>query len=280
MTEAELLKKLQFDNYTAASDEAIAEEARNRYAASHAANLASLEAEGTSINTNYDRQRDAASEATSRNLSAQRLNAIRSGMQRSSYNNATLGKIQTEGDKTLNDIEQNRTDAWNSLAARRTAEDQTYEANVLAAIDDIRNREYTRAQNAMTTNNNLWLALYNLMQQSASAGGSGGRGGSSTPTATPETPAATGDPYAFSAANADALLNGFKSKYTNVVDPLTNALKNALNTGIAVSKANAKPATASTLRVGPGETLKNSLRIGAGEALKKSLRVGSGEVIR
>lgn len=279
MTEAELLKKLQFDNYTAASDEAIAEEARNRYAASHAANLASLEAEGTSINTNYDRQRDAASEATSRNLSAQRLNAIRNGMQRSSYNNATLGKIQTEGDKTLNDIEQGRTDAWNSLAARRTAEDQTYEANVLAAIDDIRNREYTRAQNAMNTNNNLWLALYNLMQQGAASGG--GRGGYSSPSATPEEPAAdAGNPYAFSAADADALLNGFKSKYTNVAEPLTNAIKNALNTGIAYGKANTKPATASTLRVGQGVKLKDSLRIGVGEALKNSLRVGKGEVMR
>jgi len=234
MTEAELLKKLQFDNYTAASDEAIAEEARNRYAASHAANLASLEAEGTSINTNYDRQRDAASEATSRNLSAQRLNAIRNGMQRSSYNNATLGKIQTEGDKTLNDIEQNRTDAWNSLAARRTAEDQTYEANVLAAIDDIRNREYTRAQNAMTTNNNLWLALYNLMQQGSGGGGGSSRSSSKTVYPSGSDAIAVGSALTNSVGNmmrnaaqqtlagvnfADNLMKSFGTKYAQNQNP-------------------------------------------------------------
>jgi hypothetical protein len=235
----ELQRQLNMNSYTPKTDEQIAQEAQNKYKSQYDAQrlAAQQQAEATDLGlqqqlsqlgTSYDRQMEEAQKATRQAMSQFDRYSLGRGMQRSSYNAASLANLNAQGNKTLNDIQQQRTDQEGNIAAQRALAQQQlaaqlanldtgYASDVQAAIDALRDQEYERGQAGQQYTNNLLMQLYQLGQteeQNAletekarlqnqllqlqianygkkSGGGSGGKGGTGSDAT--ETPAATGN---------------------------------------------------------------------------------------
>lgn len=186
MTVEELRAKLQTNTYTPKTEQQIQEEAQARYKGTYDQQRLSaqqgydttaqaLKNQLSTLGTAYDRQMQEAQKATDLAISAADRRSLGRGMQRSSYNAATLGNIALKGNKTLADIQADRTAAENDIAERQALAsqqlqerlanlDNTYAADVQAAIDALKEQELARQNEADQYNNNLLLQLYELQE--------------------------------------------------------------------------------------------------------------------
>lgn len=184
----ELQKKLNSNTYTPKTDEQIQTEAQNKYKGAYEQNkLNAQQAYDTTaqqlrnqlatLGTAYDRQAEAAKEATAASISAADRRSIGRGMQRSSYNAATLANLQNQGNETLADIQEDRTAAEAALAEQQklAAEqlqqqlaqlDSSYATDVQAAIDALKEQEYARQTESDQYVNNLLMQLYEMEEAS------------------------------------------------------------------------------------------------------------------
>lgn len=186
MTVEELRAKLQTNSYTPKTEQQIQEEAQARYKGTYDQQRLSaqqgydttaqaLKNQLSTLGTAYDRQMQEAQKATDLAISAADRRSLGRGMQRSSYNAATLGNIALKGNETLADIQADRTAAENDIAERQALAsqqlqeqlanlDNTYAADVQAAIDALKEQELARQNEADQYNNNLLLQLYELQE--------------------------------------------------------------------------------------------------------------------
>ena len=182
----DLQRQLNMNTYTPKTDEQIAQQAQNQYRSQYDAQrlAAQQQAEATDLGlqqqlsqlgASYDRQMEEAQKATRQAMSQFDRNSLGRGMQRSSYNAASLANINTQGNRTLNDIQQARTDQEGNIAAQRALAQQQlaaqlanldtgYAADVQAAIDQLRDQEYERGLAGQQYQNNLLMQLYQLGQ--------------------------------------------------------------------------------------------------------------------
>ena len=137
--------------------------------------------------TMYKNQRDQAILSARQSLSR--------GMQRSSYNNATLANIDLAGEKALAQIAQNQTNDVNSvnsqisqlqqqLQQNISSANSSFENSVLAKLAELQADQYSKQQTAQATNNDILMQLYQL-QKSAESSKVSRRGGG-TPKSDPK----------------------------------------------------------------------------------------------
>lgn len=197
----ELASMLENSAYTPKSDAELRTAAENMYRnqrdqailsaqQTRDASVSALNSQLDALGTSYARQREQQQQATVQSRANADRQSLSRGMQRSSYNNATLANIDLAGNKALAQIDQNQTDDTNSIKAQISQLEQqlqqnlasansTYENNVLAKLQELQDAEYSRRQAAEDTANDIRFRLYQY-QQAAGGGRSsgGGRSGS------------------------------------------------------------------------------------------------------
>ena len=128
------------------------------------------------LGQSYARQTEQAKGQTTLALSETDRHALSRGMQRSSYNMATLSNVRLAGDKALGDIAQAQTRDEGDIAQQRSlgtkqlGEDlaqalRDYDTNVMTYADMLRDREYQRATEAARYQNELAMAMYEYSNQ-------------------------------------------------------------------------------------------------------------------
>jgi hypothetical protein len=226
----ELAASLQKMAYTPRTDEERRRQSESLYQAQLEQGLLSaqqnydtsslaLQNQLNGLNTSAQRQIEAQRENTQRSISAADRQALSRGMQRSSYNNATLANIRLKGNEAEQQIEQNRTDTENSIAAQQAllaqqlAQNQAsarsqFEANVTANMVKMADEDYQRQVAAEQNNTATQLQLYQLLQNDLTreakyaAGAGGGGSGGYTPKKKKTTDQTT-DPKKIAGALAD-----------------------------------------------------------------------------
>ena len=185
----ELMAQIQKNQqaYTPLTQKQMQEQATNRYKPVYdQKKLSAQQAYDTSdqalaqqlagLQATYDKQREQSRENTALTYSAADRQALGRGMQRSSYNNATLANINLKGNEALQAIsdtqaaqEKNigdqRTMLAQQLANQLAQYDEAQQAEILAYMDELSAREYDRAQNA----NQLAMQLYQYQFQKEQA---------------------------------------------------------------------------------------------------------------
>lgn len=218
MTLDELTASLQTGGYTPRTDADMQAEAERRYASTKnmnklgaqqafdATDLA-LTSQLGRLNSSYDQQYLKAQQQLRQSASQLDRYSLQRGMQRSSYNAQAQANLSAEYGRTLNEIEQARTDAVGNIEAQRAQAaqqladqlaqyDADYAADVQAYLDELKDKDYERAQAAQQYGNQIQMALYEYGlkdPREASSGGSGGsgggsRGGTHNPDTTPPPP--------------------------------------------------------------------------------------------
>lgn len=130
------------------------------------------------LETATQRQIEAQRQNTANAISSADRRALGRGMQRSTYNNSVLANLQRKGDEAEAQIQQNRTDKENTVAAQRallsqqlaqnqTAAQSQYENNVLARMMELEQQDYERGLAADQFNSNTQLQLYSAQQADA-----------------------------------------------------------------------------------------------------------------
>ncbi|MDR0928231.1 MAG: perilipin family protein [Oscillospiraceae bacterium] len=187
----QLAARLKAPAYTPPTEEELLRQARAQYEASYAQErLGAQQAyedtdlayqqQQARLADNYAREARQAKAQTAITLSETERQALSRGMQRSSYNAATLGNLRLSGDQALGDIARAQTQADSDIAERRALEAKqlaeqlrtaqyAYEQNVQAYSSTLRQQAYDRAQEAQRYQNELQMALYeyNAAQQQA-----------------------------------------------------------------------------------------------------------------
>lgn len=219
MTLDELTAALKTDAYTPRSDEDMQAEAERRYASTKnmnrlnaqqafdATDLA-LTSQLGRLNSSYDQQYLKAQQQLRQSASQLDRYSLQRGMQRSSYNAQAQANLSAEYGRTLNEIEQNRTDAVGNIEAQRAQAakqladqlaqyDADYAADVQAYLDELRDRDFERAQAAQQYGNQIQMQLYEYglkdPREAGSGSGGGGGGGGSSSSADASLSADTGD---------------------------------------------------------------------------------------
>jgi hypothetical protein len=185
----ELMAQIQKNQqaYTPLTQQQMQEQATNRYKPVYdQKKLSAQQAFDTSdqalaqqlagLQANYDKQRQQSRENTALTYSAADRQSLGRGMQRSSYNNATLANINLKGNEALQAISdtqaaqekyigEQRALMSQQLASQLAQYDAAQQAEILAYIDELQAREYDRAQQA----NQLAMQLYeyNFQKQQA-----------------------------------------------------------------------------------------------------------------
>lgn len=184
MTIAELRAQLGTSSYTARTDDEIKAQAEQQYAAdlaakklaaqqSYDATETALKNQYGTLEQTYTKQASTAAANTRQSYSAADRQALSRGMQRSSFNNATLSNVNLSGDKAQAEIQQSRTndvnklDSQRSTLARQLAEsmqgyDVQNQSNVLAYMNSLKDQDYQRKNAAEQNAANLALQLYQL----------------------------------------------------------------------------------------------------------------------
>ena len=146
--------------------------AQQDYERSDAALLRQMDA----LQSAYDRQRENSRAENRRTYSEVGRHALSRGMQRSSYNEATLSNIHLAGDAALEEIDRQQTEAEGQVEAERVRlSDQLgqllkqYETDQLndelAYVDELEAREYDRATASLNTQNELAMKIYEYQHQ-------------------------------------------------------------------------------------------------------------------
>ena len=154
---------------------------------SHDSSVAALNSQLAALDTAYARQAEQQKRATAASRANADRQSLSRGMQRSSYNNATLANIDLAGEKALAQIAQNQTNDVNSvnsqisqlqqqLQQNISSANSSFENSVLAKLAELQADQYSKQQTAQATNNDILMQLYQL-QKSAESSKVSRRGG-------------------------------------------------------------------------------------------------------
>jgi len=127
------------------------------------------------LDTGYDRQRQSQEEAIRSAISQADRHALSRGMQRSTYNNATLANLQNKGNEALARIEENRANdragveaqraqLSRNLARAREGANADFQNQVLAEMQRMADEDYQRKLAADQNNNSTQMQLYATQQ--------------------------------------------------------------------------------------------------------------------
>lgn len=199
-----------------------------------------LQQQREGLQDTYDRQREDSAKQYRQAYSQVDRTMLGRGMQRSSYTAQTLANLLQEGAEAQQDIgdaqaaaegniDAQRAQLAQQLAAQLGQYDAAKQADILARIRELEDQEYERGQNDRSQQNSLALQLYQAMYQEdrdrisderynqQNGGGSSGGSSSAASSAT----ASAGTPSAGTAVNAAAaagmqglvdLINAFNSQ--------------------------------------------------------------------
>lgn len=198
----ELAAQLQNTKYNDKSTDELRTEAENMYKnqldssklsaqQSYDSNALELNNQLTELNKSYDKQYAQQQQATIQSKQSADKQALSRGMQRSTYNNATLANLDVAGNKALNEIEQNRTDSTNEvnsqlvllqkqLQENLASAQSTYENNVITKLQELLDQQYERQKTYEDTSNDLAFKLYEKQQSASKSSSSGSGSGSSS----------------------------------------------------------------------------------------------------
>ena len=149
-------------------------------------NVLAVQNQLDALGTSYDRNIQDLAEQFRQTLSKADRNALRKGMQRSSYAAATRANIGIKGAEAAGQVLENRTNQENALNAQiaqyqqQLADqlgqmDRNYQTDLQAKINELEDQDFQRQQ----AQNELLLNLYQLgdKQNSGQSSGSGSSGG-------------------------------------------------------------------------------------------------------
>ena len=183
-----LIAQLQgTDVYKPLTEEEIRRQAAQRYQSvydqkrltaqqTYESDDAALARELAGLQKSYDAQRQSSAAQTRASYSQADRHALSRGMQRSSYNEATLAGIGLAGDAALRGIDQAQTDHEAQIGEKRTLLntqlsqtlkqlDADQQSDEQAYADELSAREYERSVNSMNTANQLAMKLYEYQHQ-------------------------------------------------------------------------------------------------------------------
>lgn len=194
----ELAESLSASQFTPKTDAELRSQAETMYKnqrdqailsaqQSHDSSVAALNSQLAALDTSYARQAEQQKQATAASRANADRQSLSRGMQRSSYNNATLANIDLAGEKALAQIAQNQTNDVNSvnsqiaqlqqqLQQNISSANSSFENSVLAKLAELQADQYSKQQTADATNNDILMQLYQL-QKNAEKTKSSGRGG-------------------------------------------------------------------------------------------------------
>lgn len=180
----------QFNNtpgYTPKTDEEIRAQAEGEYKSyydqlrlaeqqKHAQGDLALSQQRDKLADVYQQQKDASEKEYAEAYSAADRQMLSRGMQRSSYAAQTLANIDTQGAQAQQaiadaqaraegDVDEQRAQLAQQLAAQLAQYDAGYAADVLNRIRELEDQEYERSQDAADRKNSLSLQIYELMYQ-------------------------------------------------------------------------------------------------------------------
>lgn len=216
----DLIAKLEKNStvYTPLTDAEMQQQAQNRYQSVYdqkklgaqqawETNDQALAQQLAGLQATYDKQRQQSAENYRNTYSQADRHALSRGMQRSSYNNATLANINLKGaeaQQAISDtqaaqeknIGQQRTLLTQQLADQMRQYNESQQADILAYLDELEAREYDRGVDSKNIQNQLAMQLYEYQFQKEEAdrehsrwqaefnarygGGSGSGGGGSS----------------------------------------------------------------------------------------------------
>lgn len=159
---------------------------------SHDSSVAALNSQLAALDTAYARQAEQQKRATAASRANADRQSLSRGMQRSSYNNATLANIDLAGEKALAQIAQNQTNDVNSvnsqisqlqqqLQQNISSANSSFENSVLAKLAELQADQYSKQQTAQATNNDILMQLYQLQKNAESSKPSRRSGGTPKP---------------------------------------------------------------------------------------------------
>lgn len=185
-----LAAALQRTGYTPRTDEELRRQAEAMYKSqydqsrlsaqqSYDTTALALQQQLAQLGMSYDRQIEAQKAATQKALSQQDRYSLQRGMQRSSYNNATIGNLQIAGAKAIDQILQGRTLAESQIGQQQTllakqlaeklsAADSKYQADIIARIMEMQDQDWQRQYQTTKDFDDLQIQLYKLMQEDKS----------------------------------------------------------------------------------------------------------------
>lgn len=187
MTQAELYYKAAY------------EAQRNAAQQTHDESQLLLDQQLAGLQATYDQQREQSRENYAQAYSQADRQSLSRGMQRSSYNNATLGNISIAGNEAQQAINDTQAQQTGNLQEQKTLYgrqlQQTLESltkqeqsDILAKVDDLKRRQeelniqkqqLSLQQQQMQMEYQMWLAEFNAKYGNTGGGGGGSSGGSS-----------------------------------------------------------------------------------------------------
>ena len=198
----ELAESLSASQFTPKTDAELRSQAETMYKnqrdqailsaqQSHDSSVAALNSQLAALDTAYARQAEQQKQATAASRANADRQSLSRGMQRSSYNNATLANIDLAGEKALAQIAQNQTNDVNSvnsqiaqlqqqLQQNISSANSSFENSVLAKLAELQADQYSKQQTAQATNNDILMQLYQL-QKNAEGAKSSRSGGTPKP---------------------------------------------------------------------------------------------------
>lgn len=128
------------------------------------------------LQQSYDKQRKSTAEEYQKAASQTDRYSLNRGMQRSSYNNATIANIGIKGAEAQDDInaaqrtaegniEEQRALLAQQLAQQKNQLNASQASDIMAYMDELEAREYERTQNDTNLRNQLALQLYQYQFQ-------------------------------------------------------------------------------------------------------------------
>ncbi len=183
-----LISQLEsYQPYKALSDEEIRDQASRRYQSlydqkrlsaqqAYESDDAALARELSGLQKSYDAQRASSAAQTRSTYSQADRHALSRGMQRSSFNEATLANIDQAGDQAIRAIDQAQLDHETEIGEKRTGLSQQLSQTMkqleadqrsdeLAYADELTAREYERSVASQNTYRELALQLYEYQHE-------------------------------------------------------------------------------------------------------------------
>lgn len=182
-----LISDLKKNAYTPKTEEELKASAENRYQSAYdqkrleaqqAADVSqlALDRQLAGMGTMYGKQKEASAQQYTQAYSQANRQATSKGMQRSSFNNTTLGNIALAGNKAQQEIANqealNRTgfeDQKNLLARQLSDQIKQYSASqaadTLAYLDELEQKEYDRSTASADKSNSLAMQIYQFANQ-------------------------------------------------------------------------------------------------------------------
>ena len=187
MTVDELRQQLAMNTYTPKTDDQMRTEAQNKYTSAYnQKKLAAQQQYDTtdlalsnqlaSLGQSYDKLREQTEKSVRSSVSNLDRYSLQRGMQRSSYNAASIANIYAEGNKSIadigmqeanarNDLEGQRAQLAGQLADKLAQYDIDYASDVDAYFNELQDQNLQRSQAADQYQNQLLMALYEYGRQ-------------------------------------------------------------------------------------------------------------------